>query len=160
MKINIKMNKAMFNDAYLPLLFDYEDRYKVFYGGGGSGKPHFVFQRMVIKALKDKRKILVIRKVGATLKDSVWRMCLDTLGFFGIKDLCIINKSTFTIELPNGSSFLFKGLDDPEKIKKMLMTADEVNDATQKLALLGALSLYLDFINLFLYLLRIFGKRE
>ena len=57
---------------------------------------------------------------------------------------------------------IFVGLTayDTQKIKKMLMTADEVNDATQKLALLGALSLYLDFINLFLYLLRIFGRRE
>lgn len=36
--------------------------------------------------------------------------------------------------------------------------ADDVNEETQKIALLGSLSLYLDFINLFLYLLRIFGN--
>ena len=30
----------------------------------------------------------------------------------------------------------------------------------QKLALLGALTLYLDFVNLFLYLLRIFGNNK
>ena len=35
---------------------------------------------------------------------------------------------------------------------------DEV--ATQKIALLGALTLYLDFINLFLYLLRLLGDRK
>ena len=33
-------------------------------------------------------------------------------------------------------------------------------EAAQKYALLGALSLYLDFVNLFIYLLRIFGKRN
>ena len=33
-------------------------------------------------------------------------------------------------------------------------------EMTNKVALIGALELYLDFINLFLYLLRIFGKRK
>ena len=36
----------------------------------------------------------------------------------------------------------------------------EVNDSTMKLALLGSLDLYLDFINLFIYLLRIFGNKK
>lgn len=48
-----------------------------------------------------------------------------------------------------------------QKIKHMLMMyGDEVNDNTQKLALLGSLSLYLDFINLFLYILRFFGRND
>ena len=58
---------------------------------------------------------------------------------------------------------LFVGLTayDTQKIKHMLMEyGDDVNDQTQKLALLGSLSLYLDFINLFLYLLRIFGRNN
>lgn len=41
-----------------------------------------------------------------------------------------------------------------------MMYGDEVNDNTQKLALLGSLSLYLDFINLFLYILRFFGRND
>lgn len=50
---------------------------------------------------------------------------------------------------------------DTQKIKQMmLMHGDEVNDDTMKLALMASLTLYLDFINLFLYLLRIFGRRE
>ncbi len=56
---------------------------------------------------------------------------------------------------------LFAGLTayDSQKIKVMLMQAGgEVNEMTQKIALMGALSLYLDFINLFLYLLRFLGK--
>ena len=56
---------------------------------------------------------------------------------------------------------IFVGLTayDTQKIKQMLAN-QEINVQTQKLALLGALSLYLDFINLFLYLLRIFGDRK
>ena len=49
---------------------------------------------------------------------------------------------------------------DAQKIKQMLMMAPDTGEAAQKVALLGALSLYLDFINLFLYLLRIFGTRR
>lgn len=58
---------------------------------------------------------------------------------------------------------IFVGLTayDTQKIKKMLeQHGTEVNDTTQKLALLGALTLYLDFINLFIYLLRIMGNRK
>ena len=49
---------------------------------------------------------------------------------------------------------------DTQKIKQMLWQAGDVSENSQKVALLGALSLYLDFINLFLYLLRIFGRRD
>lgn len=58
---------------------------------------------------------------------------------------------------------LFVGLTayDSQKIKRLL-TADgiEVTEETQKIALLGAFTLYLDFINLFLYLLRLLGDRK
>ena len=57
---------------------------------------------------------------------------------------------------------IFVGLTayDSQKIKQMLLTAPDAGEGAQKLALLGALSLYLDFVNLFIYLLRIFGRRE
>lgn len=58
---------------------------------------------------------------------------------------------------------LFVGLTayDSQKIKRLLTTDGiEVTEETQKIALLGALTLYLDFINLFLYLLRLLGDRK
>ena len=57
---------------------------------------------------------------------------------------------------------IFVGLTayDSQKIKQMLLMAPDAGEGAQKIALLGALSLYLDFVNLFIYLLRIFGKRE
>ena len=57
---------------------------------------------------------------------------------------------------------IFVGLTawDTQKIKLMLAQCPEPTEEAQKLALLGSLSLYLDFINLFIYLLRIFGSRE
>ena len=57
---------------------------------------------------------------------------------------------------------IFVGLTawDTQKIKQMLAMQTDVDESAQKIALLGALSLYLDFINLFLYLLRIFGRSD
>ena len=57
---------------------------------------------------------------------------------------------------------IFVGLTayDTQKIKQMCMQAPDMSEQMQKYALIGALSLYLDFINPFIYLLRIFGRRE
>lgn len=57
---------------------------------------------------------------------------------------------------------IFVGLTayDTQKIKQMFLSAPDASESTQKYAVLGALTLYLDFINLFLYLLRIFGRRD
>ena len=56
---------------------------------------------------------------------------------------------------------VFTGLTawDSQTITKMLMNQYDMSENSQKIALLGALNLYLDFINLFLYLLRIFGRK-
>ena len=57
---------------------------------------------------------------------------------------------------------LFVGLTawDSQQIKRALAMQPDMSESSQKVALLGALTLYLDFINLFLYLLRIFGRSD
>ena len=57
---------------------------------------------------------------------------------------------------------IFVGLTayDSQKIKEMLMQAPDAGESMQKLALLGSLTLYLDFVNLFIHLLRIFGSQR
>lgn len=49
---------------------------------------------------------------------------------------------------------------DTQKIKNIFEEHGTADDNGQKLALMGALMLYLDFINLFIYLLRLLGNRE
>jgi uncharacterized protein len=49
---------------------------------------------------------------------------------------------------------------DTQKIKAMNIIGNEGSDEDKKEAIMGALTLYLDFINLFLLLLRIFGRRK
>jgi FtsH-binding integral membrane protein len=57
---------------------------------------------------------------------------------------------------------IFVGLTayDAQKIKQMSLVLEEGSEAERKGAITGALALYLDFINLFLFMLRIFGRRR
>lgn len=57
---------------------------------------------------------------------------------------------------------IFVGLTawDSQAIKRMLLEAEDGGEMYQKVALMGSLTLYLDFVNLFLYLLRIFGRSD
>lgn len=57
---------------------------------------------------------------------------------------------------------IFAGLTvyDAQQIRMMMLNQDTVNEGNMKIALMGALSLYLDFINLLLRLLSLFGKRK
>lgn len=123
-KINLNFKKGTFNDVYFPLLLDYSKRYEVYYGGAGSGKSVFIAQKLLIKAINKKRRILIIRKVGTTLKDSVFPLVIDMLKKWKIYEYCKINLSTYTITLPNESVLLFRGLDDSEKIKSITDITD------------------------------------
>lgn len=136
-KLNINPSKV-FNRHIYDHLFDYDTFTEVHYGGASSGKSHGVFQKIVIKALKDwkkPRKILVLRKVGATVRDSVFADVQSTLSYFGILNMCKINMSAFRIELPNGAEFIFKGMDNPEKIKSIKGISDVVMEEASEFTL-------------------------
>lgn len=132
MNIKLKVKKEIFNEAYYKSLYDYQNRYEIYYGGAGSGKSVFITQKLIIKLLSTPRKLLVIRKVGRTLKDSVYQLFLDLLSEWRIKPYIGVNKTDFTIMFPNGSVILFKGLDDPEKIKSITGITDIwIEEATE-----------------------------
>lgn len=68
--------------------------------------------------------MLVIRKVGTTIKDSTFALFLETLSKWNLHSLCVVNNSTYSITLPNKSVILFKGLDDREKLKSITGITD------------------------------------
>jgi FtsH-binding integral membrane protein len=70
-----------------------------------------------------------------------------------------VKSSGFGMILNYLGVLIFVGLTawDTQKIKQMLSMAEDTGETAQKVALMGALSLYLDFINLFIHLLRIMG---
>ncbi|WP_163579112.1 PBSX family phage terminase large subunit [Gracilibacillus saliphilus] len=136
-KININIPKPhkVFNKKIYDVIFDYRHFTEAHYGGASSGKSHGVVQKIVLKALKTwskPRKVLFTRKVAATIKDSIFEDVKSCLSDFKLLDHCKINMTDYRIELPNGAVFLFKGMDNPEKIKSIKGISDVVmEEATE-----------------------------
>lgn len=128
-KLNFPKPERVFNRQIFDSLFDYSHFIEVWYGGASSGKSHGVVQKVVLKSLKTwnhPRKVLWLRKVDRTIQDSIFTDVLDCLSTWKLLPLCRVNKSNRTIHLPNGAVFLFKGMDDPEKIKSIKGLSDVV----------------------------------
>ena len=91
-------------------------RYLILYGGSGAGKSEFIARKVIIRCLQAPEKILVIRKYGTTLNQSVIATIKAILNDEGIpyKE----NRSERTIKI-FGSEIIFTGLDDPEKMKSI-----------------------------------------
>lgn len=119
MLIDLNTHKdALFN----PLIYDLQkakNRFVINYGGAGSGKSYTQTQHEIIKCLQKPEKLLVTRKVASTLKDSVISLFVSILNQWGLAQFYTENKSLQFIQFVNGSQILFKGLDDPEKIKSI-----------------------------------------
>lgn len=111
-------------DLFNPLFYDLEKtkkRFVISYGGAGSGKSYSKAQREVIDCMTSKRKSLIFRKESTQLKDSVisliWNEIIEG---WGIKHLFSYNKTDRNITcLATGSIMMFRGLDDPDKIKSV-----------------------------------------
>ena len=87
------------------------------------------------------------------------------MGLFGIIIASIVNmfmKSTmmyYVISIVGVLIFVGLTAYDTQKIKNMYLASDS-GEIIGKKAVMGALTLYLDFINLFIMLLRLFGQRR
>ncbi len=95
----------------------------------------------------------------------VGSLCLMAL--FGVIIATVVNlfleNTMLQMILSYAGILIFIGLTayDTARIREIAMTHDTgATDDGQKIAIMGALTLYLDFINLFLYMLRIFGDRK
>ena len=89
-------------------------------------------------------------------------MALVGLIIASLVNLLLLKSSSFDLILSYIGVLVFVGLTayDSQKIKRMLAQAEDMGEGAQKTALMGSLTLYLDFINLFLHLLRIFGRER
>lgn len=102
----------------------------------------------------------------------ITKMDLSKIGAFAFMGLIgIIIASVVNMFLRNEMLYwiisyvgvlIFVGLTawDTQKIKRMAQSIDGKSEEGKKAAIMGALNLYLDFINMFLFLLRIMGSRR
>ena len=113
------------NPAFLQLLHD-KHRINVIVGGAASGKSYDTAEKVLYKILAEPgHKYLVVRKVGRTLKHSVWDLLNAIISDWDMTGLFRTNKTDLSMFCKvNGNEILFTGLDDVEKLKSVYGITD------------------------------------
>ena len=125
MAIQLNIDKSVFLPCYRPYITDYSYRYNVYYGGRGSGKTHFILTKLLIKGLKEKRTILLMRKVYRKCKDSVWAELKAAMDRLKIRQYFVLYEGEYRAVCKlNGTVFKCEGLDEAEKIKGFSEVSD------------------------------------
>ncbi len=129
MTVDFSRLPEVVNKAYYPHLFNTR-RYNVFYGGAGSGKSHFVAQRYTYRMVMERgHNILGVRKVDKANRDSTFALMNQVINSWGLRDLFHVTTQPLSITCKhNGNQMLFRGLDDPEKIKSITFQNGPLTD--------------------------------
>ena len=85
-----------------------KSRYKVAYGGRGSGKSWTAARCLILLALQSKIRILCTRQLQTSIKDSVHKLLSDSIDLLGLTKYFEITRDS--IRCYNGSEFIFKGI--------------------------------------------------
>ncbi|KPI51861.1 hypothetical protein KW94_11050 [Clostridioides difficile] len=94
--------------------------YHVLKGGRASAKSTHIAFWLTLAMVKYPVNTVCFRKVGNTIMDSVYEQLKETIEIFGLTHLFQFKKSPMEIIfIPRGNKFIFRGLDDPQKIKSI-----------------------------------------
>lgn len=111
----------MFDDVLDDIMRHGHTHY-VFKGGRGSTKSSFISLALPLLLIQNpKAHAVVFRKVGNTMKNSVWSQVVWGIQAWGLERLFHIPKSIASpiVYMPTGQQILFFGLDDPNKVKSV-----------------------------------------
>ena len=114
--IELKLTKKLFTPKFYPYLMDYSHRWEFWMGSAGSSKSYTITQKLIIRAVKEPIKILVCRRYGTTIRNTVFATFKEVLNKWKLTPFVKINESDFRIRFPNGSEIIFLGLDDEAKL--------------------------------------------
>lgn len=95
-------------------------RYRVLYGGAGSGKSHYVAQEILLNMLSSSEySYLAVRKTSKSIRNSLFRLMVDLISEYNLTPYFKINRTEMMITCATGSSLITSGLDDVEKLKSV-----------------------------------------
>lgn len=114
--INLKLNKSVFVPAFYPLLNEWGYRWQFFMGGAGSGKSHFISQKIIIRCCREPIRVLVCRRYGTTLRNSCFALFKQILTQWQLLPYVKIKETDMSITFPNGSQIIMVGLDTETKL--------------------------------------------
>ncbi len=112
MGISLNLKKELFIEKFFPFLLDYSHRWEFWCGSAGSGKSYFLTERAIIRCCNEPIKILVCRRYGTTIRNSVFSLFKEILAKWKLTPYVKIRETDFNIKFPNGSEIIFLGLDD------------------------------------------------
>lgn len=110
------------NTAYRPYFTDAPETQKLialFIGSRNSGKSRALAQKDMVDMMRSRIRIAYVRKVGASITDSMYKEFRDVVVDNGFADQFEFLVNPLTIRCANGSEIITKGCDDPEKLKSL-----------------------------------------
>lgn len=120
------------SSSFENFIFDWHYETYLLLGGYGSGKSHAVGQKIILKCLEEKRKVLVLREVYETHRESTYDLFYEILDEMDLlaDDTTSLKKARQANKVyylkhpmefifPNGSKIIFKGMDKPAKVKSL-----------------------------------------
>lgn len=115
-QISLNLKKELFVPKFYPLLLDYSHRWEIYRGSAGSAKSYFITQKLIIRACREKIKILVCRRTATTIRNTCFSLFKDILTKWQLTTYVKIRETDFNIKFPNGSEIIFIGLDEETKL--------------------------------------------
>lgn len=107
------------NPHFEDYVFNWEQTYQFLVGGYGSSKSYHTALKIVLKLLKEKRTALVIREVFDTHRDSTFALFQEVIEELGLTKAVASLSSPLQLRFHNGSRIMFKGMDNPAKLKSV-----------------------------------------
>lgn len=123
-EVNIKVSDVIIPSYANPMLdiLQHKHTHYVFAGGRGSTKSSFISEMIPLLLTQNPLcHCVVFRKVGNTMKNSVWAQIVWGIDKIGLSPFFKIPKSIASpiVFLPTGQQIIFMGLDDPNKVKSV-----------------------------------------
>ena len=116
MNINLTIKRNQFVPHLFPSLLDYSHRWEFHCGSAGSGKSYTICQKLIIRACKERIRILVCRRYATTLRKSCFALFKEVLEKWKLTGYVKIRETDMSITFPNGSEIIMVGLDDEQKL--------------------------------------------
>jgi phage terminase large subunit len=113
-RVSLELNKA-YKDAMTT-----KSRYRVIFGGSGSGKSHYLAQETILNMLASgEYQYLIVRNTGKSIRQSVFQLLITLISEHDLAKYFSINKTEMAIQCVTGSRLITSGLDDVEKLKSI-----------------------------------------
>lgn len=123
----MQMRQIKLSEVVTPAFYDFwraagSKKYLryVLKGGRGSGKSTHIALRLIYDMMKYPVTTLCVRKVARTLEESVFEQLKEAIALLNVEDYWRVMKSPLQlIYVPRGNKIIFRGADDPLKLKSL-----------------------------------------